>query len=78
MAKERREVHKARVQAVDLRGDANDRQRTEQRGEHVRKNGVANDVCRQLRIQQQILRHVQHKECPHAVKAETLPHFSKK
>ena len=76
-AEDGREIHKAGVEAVDLRGERLHTERAEQGFVEALERGIADDVLRMLG-QKQVLDHVKNEQCAHPVIREALPHFGKK
>ena len=70
-----REVHEARVESVDLRRHTNHREIAEERLQEPFKRRETDHARRERWIEQQVLRHVQHQQCSHAIEAEAFPHF---
>jgi hypothetical protein len=73
-AEHRGEIDQAAVESVDLRGQGLDVERAEQRLEAVPERGEPDHGAGHVGLER-VFHHVEHKQCPHPVEGEALPHL---
>jgi hypothetical protein len=75
-AQHRGEIDQAGIEPVDLRGRGLDVERAEHRLEPVPERTEPDHRARRLRLEH-VFHQVEHKQCPHPVIGEALPHLGR-